>query len=98
MNKCDDKLCIKQDSSSQNIQIENRKKIVVTGVKGVENYNSQCVVVNTEKGTLYIKGRELNIKNLCLESLMLDVEGEIDGCAYSNSSKDKKSVLKGLFR
>ena len=45
----------------QNIVIENRKKLSVSGVKDVLSFDDQVVIVETELGLLNIKGNNLKI-------------------------------------
>lgn len=68
----------------QNLIIENREKLSVTGVIDVESFNDECVIVDTELGVLIIRGEDLHISKLNLDSSELNIEGDIISCEYSD--------------
>ncbi|MBR5543144.1 MAG: sporulation protein YabP [Oscillospiraceae bacterium] len=67
----------------QNIIIENRSRMSVSGVSDVENFDENTVVLYTTRGLLTVRGVGLHIERLSLESGELAVEGTIDGIEYS---------------
>lgn len=75
----------------QNIIIENREKMSISGVIDVESFNDECVIVDTELGVLVIRGEDLHINKLNLDNSELAIEGDIISCEYSDreSSKSK---------
>lgn len=81
---------------TQNLILENRQKLSISGVIDVESFNDECVIVDTEMGILIIHGDDLRISKLNLDSSELNIEGDIISCEYSdrNSPNTKKS---GLF-
>jgi sporulation protein YabP len=84
----------KQISKAQhNFLLENRERMSVSGVIDVDVFNPDMVVVQTDMGMLTIKGIDLHINKLNLESSELIVEGEINSCVYS----DKISSTGGGF-
>lgn len=85
----DDKKAAKP--GAQNIIMENREKLSVSGVIDVESFNDECVIVETELGMLIIKGEDLHINKINLDSSELSVEGDIISCEYSDreSSRSK---------
>ena len=85
----EDKKVIKP--KSQNLILENRQKLSISGVIDVESFNDECVVVDTELGLLIIHGEDLHMSKLNLDSSELNIEGEIISCEYSDreSSKSK---------
>lgn len=83
----------KQVSKAQhNFLLENREKMSVSGVIDVDIFNPDMVVVQTDMGMLTIKGVDLHINKLNLESAELCLEGEINSCTYS-----EKTVTAGNF-
>ncbi len=78
---------------AQNITLENREKLSVSGVIDVESFNDECIIVDTELGILIIRGEDLHINKLNLDDSVLNVEGDIMCCEYS----DKESKSKGGF-
>lgn len=78
-------------SKTQNLILENRQKLSVSGVIDVESFNDECVIVNTEMGILIIHGDDLHISKLNIDSSELNIEGDIISCEYSDrdSSRSK---------
>lgn len=79
---------------SNNVTLENRKLLIVSGVKEVDNFDDRSIDTSTELGKLSIQGENLNIKKLNLELGDLEVEGKISGLNYSD---EKDSYSKGFF-
>ena len=46
----------------QNLVLENRNKLSISGVKDVLSFDDQVVIMETELGLLTIKGENLKIK------------------------------------
>lgn len=67
----------------QNLILENREKLSVSGVIDVESFNDEYVVVDTELGVLIVKGVDLHINKLNIDSSELGIEGEIISCEYT---------------
>ena len=68
---------------AQNLILENREKLNVSGVIDVESFNDECVIVDTELGVLIVKGIDLHINNLNIDNSELGIEGDIISCEYS---------------
>ncbi|NMB34068.1 MAG: sporulation protein YabP [Clostridium sp.] len=84
-----------QNSGVQNVILENRERMSISGVIDVESFNDEMVVVDTELGILVVRGEELRINKLSLESSELNIEGYITGCEYSEREGRARGV--GLF-
>ena len=69
----------------QNIIIENRSRMSVSGVSDVENFDENTVQLYTNRGLITVKGSGLHIERLNLETGELAVEGLIDGLEYSEA-------------
>ena len=80
----------------QNIILENREKLSVSGVIDVESFNDECVVIDTELGLLIVRGEDLHINKLNLDSSELSIEGEIISCEY-NDRESSRSRGGGFF-
>ncbi len=74
----------------QNLVLENREKLNVSGVLDVLSFDDQIVMVETELGLLTVKGENIRINKLSLDTSEIVVEGEIDSLTYSNKELDKK--------
>ena len=75
----------------QNLVLENRGKLSVSGVLDVLSFDDQVVIVETELGLLTIKGEDLRINKLSIDTSEVVVEGDIYGMNYSEKELDKKS-------
>ena len=76
---------------NQNIIMENREKISVTGVIDIHSFDDELVLAETELGILTIKGLDLKMNKLNLDNNELIVEGQIIAVAYSDTNQAKKS-------
>lgn len=84
----------------QNLILEGRKKLSVTGVLDIDSFNEQGVIALTELGILIIKGTDLHINKLSVDSGDVTISAkEIDSLTYTDIN-DKKtgSILKSLFK
>ena len=85
----------KVDFKNQNILVENRKNMTITGVDQVDSFNDNTIILRTIKGGLTIKGEELNIGQLNLDSGNVKIDGTINGIIYNNKDSSSKGNLIG---
>lgn len=86
--------------TNQNIIMENREKISVTGVIDIHSFDDELVLAQTDLGILTIKGDDLKMNKLNLENNELIVEGKIMAVAYSdiNNTNKKTGIMNKLFK
>lgn len=91
------KMQTKQSSAAveHGISMENRQKLSITGVEDVAAFSEDIVTLITNMGTLTVRGNELRINKLNVESGELMVEGNIDKCEYSDDDMGRKGA--GFF-
>lgn len=84
----------------QNLILENRGKLSISGVLDVLSFDDQVVMVETELGLLTVKGENLRINKLSIDTSEVIVEGEISYLAYSESNQEKSggSLLSKIFK
>ena len=84
----------------QNLILENRGKLSISGVLDVLSFDDQVVIVETELGLLAIKGENIRINKLSIDTSEVIVEGDISSMSYSDKSveKTKTSVLSKIFK
>ena len=82
-----DKLAARQ----QNIIIENRRRMSVSGVIKVESFNESAIILETGVGRLTIEGEGLHISKLAVETGDMNVDGLVGGLYYT----DEKSSERG---
>ena len=83
---------------THNIIMENRRSLTVTGVMDIDSFDEQQVIVFTDQGELTIKGINLHINKIDVDSGDLLMEGEIDSLSYSENQPQKGGLLARLFR
>lgn len=83
--------------SPNTVTLENREHLMVTGVSDVDSFDGTSVVAYTDYGQLTIRGENLNIKSLSVESGVLDVEGLVTALIYTEN-RPRESIIKKLFR
>jgi sporulation protein YabP len=79
----------------------NRKNCSLSGVREVESFDMELVVLATDQGRITIKGRDMHMISLNVEKGELDFAGEVDNIAYSQINSPKTvttGLLKRLFR
>ena len=84
----------------QNLILENRGKLSISGVLDVLSFDDQVVMVETELGLLTVKGENLRINKLSIDTSEVIVEGDISYLAYSDKeNKEKKtSIMTKIFK
>lgn len=88
-------------NSFQNIVLENREHLTLTGIIDVFSFDDQIIIIETELGLLTITGEELKINKLNLETSDFVVDGKIDSISYSTESltnKKNKGLLNKIFK
>ncbi len=78
---------------THNLIIENRERLSLSGVIDVESFNDECVVVETDLGALVIRGEDLHISKLNLDSSELNIEGDIISLEYIDGGGSKSKGL-----
>ena len=88
-----------QESNSkqnQNIILENRKSLSISGITDVDSFDEKAIVLYTQLGELTIQGRELHIDSMSVETGDMSITGDIWALVYGD--KDKKGPLTALGR
>ena len=86
---------------SHGITLEERKNIVVTGVKKIESFDSEEFLMDTTLGFLDIKGSDLEIVKLDTYQGNVSIKGKIDSMIYmdqGNGKNKEESFLGKLFK
>ena len=79
--------------------MENRKSLTISGVTDVDSFDERCISLYTQMGELVIRGRELHINSMSVETGDMTIDGDIWALNYGD--KDKRgtvSMLGKLFR
>ncbi|MEG1886621.1 MAG: sporulation protein YabP [Oscillospiraceae bacterium] len=85
--------------TTQNVIMENRAKLMITGVRDVDSFDDQTVVMMTEMGELTIKGTNLRINKFIVETGEIAIDGEVIALVYTNDkSNSSGSIFSKLFK
>lgn len=85
----------------QNLILENRGKLTISGVNDVLSFDDQVVIVETELGLLTVKGENIRINKLSIDTSEVIVEGNISYLSYSDKDMEKVkngSLLSKIFK
>lgn len=82
----------KMSNIIQNIILENREKLNISGVLDVLSFDDQMIIVETELGLLTIKGENLKINKLNIDTSDVTLDGFISALSYSSSDSIKKNA------
>ena len=83
------------------LMMEDRGKMSMTGIVDVISFDEDQVVLDTDKGLLTIKGKDLCVSRLTLDKGEVDVDGQADSLIYSSNvslRRSGESLLSRLFR
>ncbi len=79
--------------------LDNRKILTLSGISNVDSFDEGSVVAYTDIGELSIKGNNLHIAKLNLDTGEMVLDGEIVSMIYSNNQNiSSKGILSRLFR
>ena len=85
-------------SKNGNIIIENRKRFTASGIKDVESFFPEKIVLITDDANLTVTGSGMKVKKLSVENGDVLIEGEINGCVYSKGRTERESFLKRVLK
>lgn len=88
------------ENKKSNLILENRKKLVLSGVVEVISFDDKTIVLDTILGKLTIRGQELKMNKLDVQNGDIIILGQLNSCIYtsSESKKEKESIIAKLFR
>ncbi len=83
--------------SIHNVIIENRERLMLSGIEDVISFDELELVLVTALGELTVRGEMLNIENLNRDTGDMLITGKINEFAYSDKKPEAKGFLKRLF-
>lgn len=83
------------ENKIQNLVLENRHKLSVSGVMDILSFDDQIVIIDTNMGMLTVKGIDLRINKLSIDTNDIIVEGTINSLVYSDKADKKASNFIG---
>ncbi len=91
-------MTIPEKSNGQNVFMENRERITITGVSDVISFDDTFVEAETELGNMLIRGDGLKIEKLNLDEKELSLNGYISSYEYAEVKKNGKSIFTRMFK
>ena len=83
---------------NHSINIVERKNIIISGVKKIENFDSEEFLLETTMGFVIIKGSDLEIIKLDTYQGAVSIKGTIISLTYADSIKKEEGVFSKLFK
>lgn len=69
------------------VTMENRERITITGVTDVGNFDESCITLDTELGTMAIRGERLHISAFDVATGQLCADGRIAALVYTGDAQ-----------
>jgi len=87
-------------ANKHQVLLVQRERLNVDGVVNVESFDDREIALDTEEGGLFIRGEDLHISELNLETGSLVVRGFVKAIEYTKESfgQKGKGFLAKLFR
>ena len=89
------------NSYNHSINLLERKTLVITGVKRIENFDNLHFLLETTMGFMIVKGESLELIKLDTLAGNVSIKGSINSINYilENTKKNKEdSILNRLFK
>ena len=97
MEKLDDAI----NNYNQGITLVERKSLIVTGVKKIENFDDEEFLMETNMGFLIVKGEELELIKLDTMQGNVSIKGIVKALTYVEDVKTKdkeQGIFNRLFK
>ncbi len=78
--------------------LTDRRQLLLSGVCEVDTFDDTTVVLQTTLGNLTVRGTDLQVQRLNIETGDLTVDGQIDSLEYSVRDDRKRGRLARWFR
>ncbi len=83
---------------NHNITLNERKNIMISGVKKIDSFDNQEFLLETSMGNLVIKGTDLEIIKLDTYQGSVSIKGLITSLVYQDSVKPEEGLFSKLFK
>ncbi len=80
-----------EEAEQQNLHsavLENREKLMLSGVTAVDSFDDRTVLLYTKLGELVILGRGLHLEQMSLETGDVTVTGEVQALRYGDRDRN----------
>ncbi len=83
---------------NHNITINERKNIIITGVKKIDSFDNEEFLLETTMGNLIIKGKDLEMIKLDTYQGNVSIKGVMNSVTYTDVTKKEEGVFSKLFK
>ena len=88
---------INYPEAPHNLALEGRKKLTLSGIRDVDSFNEEEVVMTASKWSLTVRGAELKMEKMSVDSGDVVITGRIDAVEYEDAAPVKAGFLSKLF-
>jgi sporulation protein YabP len=88
----------KKENIVQNLNIEGRERLFISGVNEVVCFDEHMIDVKTELGRLVVRGEGLKLITLDPEIKELKAAGYVYSCEYEDGVGRRKGFFRGMTR
>ena len=82
----------------QNVIIESRKRLNISGVKDVTSFDDETILLDTVFGRMTIKGENIRIESFNTTTGDIVTNGKIHAVVYMSDAKTSGGFFSRLFR
>ncbi|HIS38696.1 MAG TPA: sporulation protein YabP [Candidatus Onthousia faecavium] len=82
---------------NHSITITERKNLLITGVKKIENFDNEEFLLETVMGFLAVKGEDLELVKLDTLAGNISIKGLIKGFSYIDEDQKKEKGTNSVF-
>ncbi len=90
-------MAAERSKGQQNLILENRERLTVSGVVEVNGFDDSSVQLRTDLGEMLVFGRDLTVEELSVETGELTVRGEVVSVEY-RETPEKRTLFSRLFQ
>ena len=83
---------------NHSVQIDNREKMTITDIREIDSFDEQSIIVFTDVGELSIRGENLHINKIDVDSGEMTVDGEIYSLGYADDQPQKGGFFSRIFK
>lgn len=71
----------------QKLALEDRSRLTMDGVRDVESFDENMIVLHTVRGTLVVRGQSLHLQMLSLDGGQVAVDGRMDSLVFEDEKR-----------
>ena len=83
---------------SHNVILDNRRKLMISGVCDVDSFDEQQIILKTDMGEMTIRGSQLHVDKLSVETGDVAVSGTVHGMVYTDDKTKEGGFFARLFK